>query len=118
MSSRETSLVGGHPQGFAATLRSDRWWVQPMLTVSVLGGFLVYATWAAFQGNHLADIDRIGWTNTIYPRQTFIIQAIAKRDRIKGIPFVHHIAAGGTLANRIDRGKPGAACKDECQAPA
>ncbi len=30
------------------TLRKDRWWVQPVVTVTVLTAFVVYATWAAF----------------------------------------------------------------------
>lgn len=30
------------------TLRRDRWWVEPLITVVVLGAFTVYATWAAF----------------------------------------------------------------------
>jgi hypothetical protein len=47
-----TATLGGHPEGAAATVRGDRWWVQPALTVLVLGGFVVYATWAALQGNH------------------------------------------------------------------
>lgn len=38
----------GHPTG--RTLRRDRWWVQPLLTATVLLGFIVYATWAALQG--------------------------------------------------------------------
>ena len=29
------------------TLRRDRWWVEPLITVVVLGAFTVYATWAA-----------------------------------------------------------------------
>ena len=33
----------------AGTLRTDRWWVQPLLTVVVLGLFIVYATFRAFQ---------------------------------------------------------------------
>src|SRR5512145_2221927 len=37
---------------FGRTLRRDAWWVQPLLTFAVLGAFVVYATWAAFQGNH------------------------------------------------------------------
>ena len=45
-------LAGGHPDGFAASRRRDRWWVEPVLTVIVLGLFLIYANWAAFQGNH------------------------------------------------------------------
>jgi hypothetical protein len=30
------------------TLRQDRWWVQPVITVVVLGSFVIYATYAAF----------------------------------------------------------------------
>lgn len=31
------------------TLRKDAWWVGPALTVLVLSGFIVYATWRAFE---------------------------------------------------------------------
>ncbi len=34
------------------TMRSDRWWVQPALVLIILSSFIVYATWAAFQGQH------------------------------------------------------------------
>jgi hypothetical protein len=37
---------------FGQTMRRDAWWVQPLLTFVVLGAFVVYATWAAFQGEH------------------------------------------------------------------
>jgi hypothetical protein len=30
------------------TLRQDAWWVEPVVTVSVLTAFVVYSTWAAF----------------------------------------------------------------------
>ncbi|MDQ1486554.1 MAG: hypothetical protein QOJ62_2247 [Actinomycetota bacterium] len=32
----------------AKTLRTDRWWIQPLVTFGVLSSFIVYATWAAF----------------------------------------------------------------------
>ena len=32
------------------TMRRDLWWVQPLFTALGLGGFVAYATWAAFQG--------------------------------------------------------------------
>ncbi len=35
-----------------ATLRTDAWWVEPLLVVLLLGGFGVYATWAALQNAH------------------------------------------------------------------
>jgi hypothetical protein len=44
--------VGGHPKGFGGTMRPDRWWVGPLLVLAGLSSFVVYATWAAFQGNH------------------------------------------------------------------
>ena len=31
------------------TLRRDRWWVQPLITGSVLLAFIIYSTWAALQ---------------------------------------------------------------------
>src|SRR5262245_57044957 len=37
---------------FGATSRQDRWWLQPALVFTILAAFIVYATWAAFQGNH------------------------------------------------------------------
>lgn len=46
--------------GFGQTSRKDSWWVVPLVTFIVLTGFIVYATWAAFQnanysyGNYLS----------------------------------------------------------------
>ena len=37
---------------FGQTSRRDAWWVQPLLTFLGLSAFVVYSTWAAFQGNH------------------------------------------------------------------
>jgi hypothetical protein len=45
-------VIGGHPSGIAATVRTDRWWVGPVATLLGLTAFGVYATWAAFQGEH------------------------------------------------------------------
>jgi hypothetical protein len=39
-------------RGFGETMRRDTWWVQPAITFLILASFVVYATWAAFQGNH------------------------------------------------------------------
>ena len=39
-------------RGFGQTQRRDTWWTEPLLIFLGLGGFIVYATWAAFQGNH------------------------------------------------------------------
>jgi len=40
------------PRGLGATTRRDRWWVVPLLTFAGLSAFIVYSTWAAFQGDH------------------------------------------------------------------
>jgi hypothetical protein len=37
---------------FGETSRKDAWWVQPLLVFSGLSAFIVYSTWAAFQGEH------------------------------------------------------------------
>ncbi len=34
------------------TLRKDAWWKEPLMVVLVLGGFAIYATWAALQNAH------------------------------------------------------------------
>src|SRR5206468_10347890 len=36
----------------AAHLRRDAWWTLPLTVVVVLGSFIVYSTWAAFQNAH------------------------------------------------------------------
>ena len=38
--------------GFGQTRRVDNWWVQPVVVFFVLSAFILYATWAAFQGQH------------------------------------------------------------------
>lgn len=40
------------PRRFGETYRRDAWWVEPLLVFLVFGGFIVYATWAAFQNAH------------------------------------------------------------------
>lgn len=39
-------------RGFGKTSRRDNWWLTPLVTFLVLTGFIVYATWAAFQNAH------------------------------------------------------------------
>lgn len=42
-------VIGGHRGGpDVRTLRQDRWWVQPLVTVTILTAFIVYSTWAVF----------------------------------------------------------------------
>ena len=39
-------------QRFGDTSRRDAWWIQPVVVFLGLSAFVVYATWAAFQGEH------------------------------------------------------------------
>ncbi len=39
-------------QAFGATARRDMWWLQPLGVFLGLSTFIVYSTWAAFQGAH------------------------------------------------------------------
>src|ERR1700720_2958392 len=39
-------------RSFGETMRVDVWWTQPLLVFLGLGTFIVYSTWAAFQGAH------------------------------------------------------------------
>jgi hypothetical protein len=37
---------------FGETQRKDTWWLVPLVVFTVFSSFIVYATWAAFQGTH------------------------------------------------------------------
>lgn len=37
-------------RGFASTARPDAWWIEPLIVVVVFSAFIVYVTWASFQG--------------------------------------------------------------------
>ncbi len=37
---------------YGETLRQDFWWIQPIAVFCGLSAFILYSTWAAFQGNH------------------------------------------------------------------
>ena len=40
------------PRGFGETMRTDAWWIQPLVVFLLLSAFIVYSTWAAFQNAH------------------------------------------------------------------
>jgi hypothetical protein len=40
------------PKKLGSTMRRDAWWLAPLATATVLAGFGIYSTWAAFQGAH------------------------------------------------------------------
>ncbi len=39
-------------RSFGQTMRADVWWLQPLVVFLGLSTFIVYSTWAAFQGAH------------------------------------------------------------------
>lgn len=45
-----SSHVALKPRGFGQTRRRDAWWISPLAVFLALSAFIVYATWAAFQG--------------------------------------------------------------------
>ena len=49
MSLMKVSIEG---RAFGQTARRDAWWLQPLLIFLGLSAFIVYSTWAAFQGEH------------------------------------------------------------------
>src|SRR5260221_7309915 len=48
----ESVLATAPPRRVHLTMRKDSWWLAPAATFLGLSAFIVYATWAAFQGNH------------------------------------------------------------------
>lgn len=38
-------------KGFASTLRTGNWWIEPALVMFGLSAFIIYSTWAAFQAS-------------------------------------------------------------------
>mgnify|MGYP001269082001 CR=1 FL=1 len=50
MANKSVHLPLAPPPPLGATSRTDSWWAGPFATLIVLSGFIVYATWRAFEG--------------------------------------------------------------------
>jgi hypothetical protein len=46
----EMNLTASHR--FGQTFRKDAWWTRPLIIFICLTAFVIYVTWAAFQGEH------------------------------------------------------------------
>ena len=46
------SAADPHVKGFTSTSRNDRWWIGPLAVLAGLTAFIIYSTWAAWQGNN------------------------------------------------------------------
>ena len=44
--------IGGHRDGLGKTTREDPWWTEPLMYGVAFGLFVLYATWAALEGEH------------------------------------------------------------------
>ena len=65
MSSIDVPLVRGK---FGQTARQDNWWLMPLVTFLAFSTFIVYSTWAAFQG----DFYRLGpYVSPFYSPELF-----------------------------------------------
>src|SRR3954452_3982012 len=47
-----SNLVSIQPRGFGQTMGKGAWWLPSLLTFLGFAAFIVYSTWAAFQGQH------------------------------------------------------------------
>ena len=75
-----TTVTGGHGNGLGATNRTDNWLAGPLATLVVLLGFIVYATWAAFQGEYYSVglSDKFGgYLSPLYSPLLFIKEGVA-----------------------------------------
>ena len=52
MAEAHSSLPTLPRRAFGESTRADAWWLKPLAVALGLGAFVVYSTWAAFQGQH------------------------------------------------------------------
>ena len=61
------------------TMRRDAWWTQPLFVFLGLSAFIVYSTWAAFQGAHYwVDQNGADYLSPFYSPEIF--RQLAARD--------------------------------------
>ena len=88
------SQVIGREKSFLSTLREDRWWVGPFLVLFGLLSFILYSSWAAWQGEYYwwSGIDNIdgfgGYLSPFYSPPIFIKSAM------EGVPPLSHAIFG------------------------
>ena len=86
---------------FGETMRRDAWWIQPLVVFLGLSTFLVYATWAAFQGEHYTYGP---YLSPFYSPEIFgVVSAQLVRPEARGVAGVAAVFAGAA-----DPADPGA----------
>ena len=75
-------MIGGHEAGLFQTKRSDFWWIEPLLTGLGFLSFIIYTTWAMFQGNYYwwsADGEGFGgYLSPFYSPLLFIEESVSQ----------------------------------------
>ena len=74
MTTRHLPTIGGHPGTLGGTLRSDNWWIGPAITFTVFTSFILYTTWAIFEGSYYYSAPYLSplyapllWVNSAVP---------------------------------------------------
>jgi len=70
MAETHPSLRLAPQRSWGQTTRPDRWWVQPVLVFAGFSAFIVYSTWAAFQGAHYT-VEGTGYLSPMYSPELF-----------------------------------------------
>lgn len=77
-----------HPVGLNTSTRNDNWWLEPLLVLTGLSAFIVYSTWAAFQGNNYwfnGGVDGFGgYLSPMYSPLIYIKEGVTG-----GAPMLH-----------------------------
>ena len=86
--------VIGREKSFLSTLREDKWWISPMLVLFGLLSFIIYSTWAAWQGEYFwwsGAVNEEGFGGYLSPfySPTFFIDLTKE-----GIPPISHALFG------------------------
>src|SRR6476660_933622 len=93
-------------RAFGQTMRADVWWIQPLLVFVGLSTFIIYSTWAAFQGK---DYFFGNYISPFIRRNCLAIRPIVGFDRHRaGVPsgfyfrprflfFVRRVASGSPV---------------------
>jgi len=74
------------------TLRTDKWWLQPLVTFAVLISFVIYATWRAFENAHYYVEPLIS------PFYSPCLGACVKGSALLGSPFLNVTLFGATIS--------------------
>ena len=84
----------GRERKIFSNLREDNWWLSPMLVLFGLISFIVYSTWAAWQGEYFwwsgaVNVEGFGgYLSPFYSPPIFIKEGMA------GIPPISHSLLG------------------------